>query len=407
MNGLVSLRLAMAALAVLAVPPPAMAVELSGILIHAADRAGNVAGPIWHTSMDRSGRLLGMTRYPPPLLRSIPLGNEPDTAQVVKPLYAGAHVTTLFWQYLPGELRDAMVLNVYLNGNTVDPAISALVPFTYGLTRFVPNPASSTVALDGRATDRTAGTEFADATHRVRLGAAFYMPSSGETSQWRPSDFVDLDRIGLDRLEPDGSPDGILVFELVVEPASRPATTPRVHGPAGNSPAVAVPPGVSIGPDQWTPPARSTVATTPPPTARTAPPTAPAATTTTADWTPQTPTPATSRSPGLASTPSRSPETSPRPETPTAGRPSPATTRTQPMTTTRTAARTASPATLTVAENQPAPPVLPPPGAPPTAKARSFTEGKAPLDTRPARRGPLLGANGVQALRNLKSVRAE
>ena len=238
---------------VLGAATTATAMNLTGILIHAASPDGSVAGPIWHTGIDRSGRVLGVTRWPPPGLRSIPFANLTDTSIDI-PLLLMSHTTTLFWQFLPGELPPAMVLNLYFNGNSDSPQISAFVPLVYGLTQFYANPAPWTLSLGGNDTDNSATLSFDDGAIRARLGVAFYMPSVGEVSQWRPADFVNLDRVGTDRLEPDGQPDGIMVFELVVEASqSKAPVAPPARGPAGGvvTSGNLVP---ILGENKWTPP---------------------------------------------------------------------------------------------------------------------------------------------------------
>jgi hypothetical protein len=224
--------------------------DLTGVLIHGADLQGNVKGPIWHTSMGRGGRLLGVTRFAPPVLRAIPFGNDPISGEFDKLLGGGSHMTTLFWQFLPGEFPPAMVLNLYFNGGNFSPQISVVVPFVYGLTQFYANPSPSTLALDASEVDNQAGTWFDDGIVQARLGAAFYTPSAGDTPQWRPADFVDLDRVGTDYLLPDGRPDGIMVFELVVAP-SPPRPAARFGGVGSTRPGgITGPLGARVGPDE-------------------------------------------------------------------------------------------------------------------------------------------------------------
>lgn len=222
-------RTAVVALAVLGGIQPGLALELTGVLLHAAGPNGELAGPVWHTASGYGGRPLGFTRWPPPGTRGIPFPLAPD-GRLAGPdgrpgliLWPVSNVAHLFWQFRPGEFPAALVLNLYFNGDTTTPGISALVFDRYGFTHFVPNPAPSTLSLYLDLAPNPASTEYTDGTAFARLTAAFFFsssPSMPDRQQWRPSDFVNLDRVGVDRIGPDALPDGILIFQLDVLPAS-------------------------------------------------------------------------------------------------------------------------------------------------------------------------------------------
>jgi len=249
------------ALLLSALASPAHAMDLTGVLIYGTDLEGNVKRPIWHTSLGRGGRVLALTRFPPPELRGIQFANAAHGDLDIL-LLPGSHMTTLFWQFLPGEFPPAMALNLYFNGDNINPGISVVVPLIYGLTHFYLNPGPSTLSLDASEVDNQAQLTADDGSLRARVAAAFYFPSVGDVEQWRPADFLNLDRVGTDRLTPDGRPDGIMEFELVVEP-SGPA--PRAVPQAGGVPAggVAGPLVAHVGADQWAVPPTATLAVMP------------------------------------------------------------------------------------------------------------------------------------------------
>lgn len=208
-----------------AVPAPAL--ELSGVLLHAAGPAGELVGPVWHTESGYGGRPLGFTRWPLPGTRGMPFPFDAhgrlwsQEGRPSLPLWPLSHVTHLFWQFRPGEFPPALVLNLYFNGDIETPGISAIVFDRYGFTHFGPNPAPYTLSLHLDIVANPSTTEYSDGNAVARITAAFFFsssPSVPETKQWRPSDLVNLDRVGVGRLEPDGLPDGILVYQLDVEP---------------------------------------------------------------------------------------------------------------------------------------------------------------------------------------------
>ncbi len=208
------------------------ALQLTGVLLYSADGEGQPVGPVWHTASGLGGRALGFTRWPPPQTRGIPFPQAADGTLSIDlwpaPLVS-AHVSHLFWQYLPGEFPAAVVLNLYFNGDNINPGISAWIPWRYGFTHHRTNPSPSTLSLTLDVVDNPQSLEFRDGQLHALLTAAFFFPSSGEPKQWRPRDFTDIDRVGTETLTPDGRPDGVLIFELKVEPdpaAAAPRWTP-------------------------------------------------------------------------------------------------------------------------------------------------------------------------------------
>jgi hypothetical protein len=247
--------------------PLAHAMNLTGVLLQALDADGNPSGPVWHTSSDPGARPLGFTRAPPRLARTFPLANlEGELDRWVTP---EAHIATLFWQYHVGEFPPAMVLNLYFNGDSLTPGISAIVAGGQGFTNARANSAPTTLSLYLRDVDNPGTLAFDNSSERAQLGAAFYMPTAGlNDNSWQPTDFIKIDRVGLADLLPDGWPDGVLVFELTVGPSALRPTAPPASPRAGvptPAPVMVGPLSVSVGDDQWEAVPTPTLDTEPPP----------------------------------------------------------------------------------------------------------------------------------------------
>lgn len=303
--GLSGRALLLGAVLLLVHSPLAHAMNLTGVLLQALDADGNPSGPVWHTSSDPGARPLGFTRAPPRLARTFPLANlEGELDRWVTP---EAHIATLFWQYHVGEFPPAMVLNLYFNGDSLTPGISAIVAGGQGFTNARANSAPTTLSLYLRDVDNPGTLAFDNSSERAQLGAAFYMPTAGlNDNSWQPTDFIKIDRVGLADLLPDGWPDGVLVFELTVGPSALRPTAPPASPRAGvptPAPVMVGPLSVSVGDDQWEAVPTPTLDTEPPPAPDTGeawpPETPPVADT----QTPLTPTPAATEP---ASTPAAS-----------------------------------------------------------------------------------------------------
>lgn len=239
-------------------PFPARALELTGVLAY-RQTMQNIPGPFWCTAVNgRNCRPLGLSLSGPPGLRTAPLLNRAD-GTINIPLEPGPQVFTALWGYVAGEFPLVMmIVNFYLNGDNDTPAISALVPGTTGFANFSANPQSYTYSIDGYESDNNGQLAFDDGTLQARLGAAFYLPSEGITNRWRPSDMIDIDRVGLKWLAPDGLFDGILVFELDVGPSQAqptPQSAPSTFGFGGDG----APLQGRLGVDQWVPPPTSSL----------------------------------------------------------------------------------------------------------------------------------------------------
>jgi len=234
-------------------PQAGLATTLSGVAIYASDEAGEPVGPFWHTSLDPSGRPIGFTRWLPTGLRGIPFLNDAQ-GEIQVDLIAMSHITTTFWQYNLGEFSLWMVLNLFFNGDNLNPGISALVPFDRGFTLFTTNPNPVALSLYGREAQNPQALIYDDGSSSARLGVAFYFRSGDPRDQWmwRPSDLTNLDRVGTTQLAPDGQWDGILVFELVVGPSQQQPTPGQ--GPVSNPGSIAAPLTANVGEDLWVPP---------------------------------------------------------------------------------------------------------------------------------------------------------
>jgi hypothetical protein len=235
----------------LAVAQPACALEATGVLLQAIDPSGQPLGPVWHTSSGQGdARALGITGWVPNELRRVPLSNRAN-GEIDGQLLPGTYILTAFWQYRSGEFPPAVVLNLYFNGDNLTPGISAVVSGARGLTRVSANTQPTTLSLYLRDVDNNGGLFFDDSVLQARLGAAFYLPTSGPTDQWRPSDLMNLDRVGVAALKPDGIPDAVLIYELFVEPSVHPLSRPGA-APQPARPGVAVPPlAAQAGADLW------------------------------------------------------------------------------------------------------------------------------------------------------------
>jgi hypothetical protein len=240
------------------------ATELTGVLLQALDATGNPTDLVWHTSADPAAYPLGLVLDEAPTnVRFAPLQNDQD-GEIDGHLLPGMHVGTLFWQMERPGIPPNLVLNLFFGGDNLTPGISAVVQYRYGFTNFQANTAPTTPSLYLRDVDN-AGSLFYDDGHlRGTLVAAFYMSSAGVTNQWRPSDFVNVDRVGLHGFRPNTTPDGLLVFQLLVSPAAQP-TPDRLKKAVPGSRGLVGPLQATVGADQWVPPARSTFA---PPSAR-------------------------------------------------------------------------------------------------------------------------------------------
>jgi len=237
-------------------PRDGFATSLTGVAIYAADETGEPVGPFWHTSLDPSGRPIGITRWIPTGVRGITLLNDAD-GEISVDLVMMSHITTTFWQFNLGEFPQWVVLNLFFNGDNLTPGISALVPFDRGFTLFTTNPNPSTLSLYAREVQNPGALIYDDGSASGRLGAAFYFRSGApeDAWMWRPSDLTNLDRVGTVSIAPDGQWDAVLVFELVVGPSQQQPTPGPVSNPAGFG---FVPPPLAayVGEDLWATPSK-------------------------------------------------------------------------------------------------------------------------------------------------------
>ena len=229
--------------------------ELTGVMLYAADRNGNPTGDVWRTTSGRDGYPLALSWSNPVGVSTYFLRNA-ENYEINIPLNRGHTVIhTVLWQYPPRAFPPYLVLNLFFDGDNLRPRISVLVPYARGFTHFRGNPAPVTYGLYRREVENDAGVSFVEDGLEVRLGVAFYTPSAGGTIQWALTDFFDVDRVGFHAIEPDGNPDGILVYELVtreVQPDPTPTAPPaEPERPVAGPPAE--PMRAFVGPDLWVP----------------------------------------------------------------------------------------------------------------------------------------------------------
>ncbi len=250
--------LAVAAACGISHPPMSLAMSMNGVAIYAVDQTGEPNGPFWHTSLDPSGRPIAITRWNPQGVRGIPFLNDPAShpdGEFNIDLFWMSHETTTLWQYNPGEFPQWVVLNIFFNGDNLNPGISAIVPFERGFTLFTTNPNPTTLSLYGRDVQNPQTLIYDDGGASARLGVAYYYRSGvpDDVWMWRPSDLTNLDRVGTEEIAPDGQADAVLIFELVVGPSQQPPPGPLPSRATGFG-AVSPPLTANIGPDLWVAP---------------------------------------------------------------------------------------------------------------------------------------------------------
>ena len=110
----------------------ARALDLTGVLLYAADQNGNPTGPKWRTTSGKEGYPLALSRSNPYAVRSFLLVNG-DNDEIDIPLQPGFdYVHTLLWQFDERAFPPNLVINLFFDGNNLSPRISALVPYSAG-----------------------------------------------------------------------------------------------------------------------------------------------------------------------------------------------------------------------------------------------------------------------------------
>jgi len=118
----------------------APAMTLTGALVYSSDANATPAGVVWHTASPGEGRPLGCFPWSPQAVHGDwPLANRSD-GEIDPPLLVGVHLIDLLWQYDLGRFPTNMVMNLYFNGDNLNPGISVLMPYARGLTQFQQNP---------------------------------------------------------------------------------------------------------------------------------------------------------------------------------------------------------------------------------------------------------------------------
>jgi hypothetical protein len=245
------------------VPQETHASNLTGVALYACDESGEPTGEFWHTSFDPSGHPIGFTRWVPVGARGIiQFANDPslrpegDVSIALPPM---SHIVTLFWQYALGQFPNYVALNLFFNDDNLNPGISAVVPLLAAFTLFKVNPSPTTLSLYAREVQNPGSVVYDDREVSARLGIAYYFRSAAALDiwMWRPSDLIDVDRVGMTELAPDGVPDAVMVFELVVGLSQRANPGPAPSQPIG---AVVPPLAARVGEDLWVTPSKTTPA---------------------------------------------------------------------------------------------------------------------------------------------------
>ena len=181
---------------VLALPGPARAASLSGILLYATDDFGNPNGvktilnneldaQLWFTAPHDHWYVLGVwSGLPPDSLRIPPL-NSPTDFTLEYPLADGENDFTILGQ--PGPLTRGddylrYALNLYFDGNFDQPAISVLFPRSTPPEGSPPSPNKAnpgnlySLSLQSLNIDPQGLTAYDDGVVRVTVAAASFLP---------------------------------------------------------------------------------------------------------------------------------------------------------------------------------------------------------------------------------------
>lgn len=248
------LRAVLLGVAVGFLPLPAGAVSLSGILIYAADQAGNPSGwdpvapeagnrVVWHTQSDGTWSGLGiLAGSPPPFDFSgdssswSPQGgllNAPDFT-IDLPLSIGENEFTLLGEpdrKLSANPFDSFVLNLYFDGTLDAPGISVLFPRRNSAEGEVPELNQSdwvfTLGVAEAARGRPAAV-YDNGSVRVSVETLSFGPAQSSLL---------VDRVSASAPSPNGLQDWIGGLTLLVE-----------GSPAAPSAAGVGRPGVAAGP---------------------------------------------------------------------------------------------------------------------------------------------------------------
>ncbi|MBI4514770.1 MAG: hypothetical protein HY699_03015 [Deltaproteobacteria bacterium] len=214
----------------LVVVAPVQGLELTGALIYGV-RLRGTTGPFWHTASGSGGHPLGITDASPAHIRTAPLANN-ENGEIDLELRPGRYIFTLLWQCPMADFPPFTALNLYFDGDNLTPGISAVVQLARSFTAFQVDKRPKALSLYLREVDNIGALFFDDSELRAELGVAFYMHTGvPNTPLWRPSDLINMDRVGLHEFSLDKMPDSVLVLELVVGPSQQAASPPTVVVP--------------------------------------------------------------------------------------------------------------------------------------------------------------------------------
>jgi hypothetical protein len=209
---------------------PLSATELSGIIIYACaptqDPDQCDPAPLslaWHTAADNSAAPIGVLPSLLPANAIAPPLN--PTVDLQYPLSPGNALFTLLWAPGPDGFPLRLGVNLFFNGDTLQPGISAILPTWAGpaLTGFHANLSPATYSLFLRDVENPGSLTYSDSANLIELTALMATV---------PGSVAKIDRMRLDGFGPDGRLDAVGVLELRVQPIGwRHAPAPAVHTP--------------------------------------------------------------------------------------------------------------------------------------------------------------------------------
>jgi hypothetical protein len=133
-----------------------------------------------------------------------------------------------------------VTVNIFFNGDTLNPGISAVVPVWPGIgfTYFRRNTGPRLLSLYLRDVDNTADLVYGDGENKVTLTALMVS---------NPGWIGNVDRVGRAALIRDGVNDAVAVIELTVAPAVAPTPLPTMRTGESGAPSLIGPQTAIVG----------------------------------------------------------------------------------------------------------------------------------------------------------------